>query len=55
LVFNLSKGEDARGPWNEEPDFEYIADPTPKGGMPPAPINPDDERSASAKEKVKTR
>src|ERR1700687_2471588 len=23
LVFNLSKGDDARGPWNEEPDFEY--------------------------------
>jgi Mn-containing catalase len=55
LVFNLSKGEDVRGPWNEEPDFEYIADPTPKGGMPPAPINPDDERPASAKAKAKTR
>ena len=27
LVFNLSQGEDARGPWNEDPDFEYIADP----------------------------
>jgi Mn-containing catalase len=46
LVFNLSQGEDARGPWNEAPDFEYVADPQPNGGMPPAPVNPDDERSA---------
>ena len=27
LVFNLSQGGDVRGPWNEEPDFEYIEDP----------------------------
>jgi Mn-containing catalase len=46
LVFNLSRGEDARGPWNEAP-FEYIADPQPQGGMPPAPINPDDEKPAA--------
>ena len=46
LVFNLSKGEDVRGPWNEAPDFEYIANPEPEGGMPPAPINPDDEHAA---------
>jgi len=43
LVFNLSQGEDVRGPWNEEPDFEYVAEPEPQGGMPAAPINPDDE------------
>ena len=55
LVFNLSQSEDARGPWNEEPDFEYIADPAPRGALPPAPINPDDERPASAKGKAKTR
>jgi hypothetical protein len=24
LVFNLSQGEDERGPWNEEPDFDYV-------------------------------
>jgi Mn-containing catalase len=36
LVFNLSQGDDVRGPWNEEPEFEYIEDPQPKGGMPPA-------------------
>jgi hypothetical protein len=35
LVFNLSQDEDVRGPWNEEPDFEYIADPQPEGGLPP--------------------
>ena len=45
LVFNLSQGEDARGPWNEAP-FEYIEDPQPMGGMPPAPVNPDDEKLA---------
>lgn len=43
LVFNLSKGDDFRGPWNEDP-FEYISDPKPQGGMPPAPVNPDDEK-----------
>ena len=43
LVFNLSQGEDVRGPWNEEPDFDYIADPRPNGGFAPPPINPDDE------------
>jgi Mn-containing catalase len=36
LVFNLSQGEDVRSPWNEVPDFEYIADPAPKEGcLPP--------------------
>ena len=43
LVFNLSQGEDERGPWNEEPDFKYVENPEPKGGLPPDPINPDDE------------
>ena len=40
LVFNLSQGEDERGPWNEEPDFEYVENPEPEGGLPPEPINP---------------
>ncbi|MDF0553556.1 manganese catalase family protein [Kamptonema sp. UHCC 0994] len=32
LYFNLStNGKDERGSWNSEPDFRYIADPTPKG------------------------
>jgi Mn-containing catalase len=43
LVFNLSHGEDARGPWNEAPDFELVENPEPHGGFPPAPVNPDDE------------
>jgi len=47
VVFNLSQGEDARGPWNQAP-FEYVEHPEPKGGFPPPPVNPDDER-ASAK------
>jgi len=43
IVFNLSHGDDYRGPWNEG-QFRYIADPQPEGGLPPAPINPDDEK-----------
>ena len=32
LYFNLSTdGKDERGPWNSEPTFRYVADPTPKG------------------------
>jgi Mn-containing catalase len=54
LVFNLSRGEDVRGPWNEGPEFEYVADPQPKGGMPTAPVNTADERPAAAKAKVKS-
>jgi Mn-containing catalase len=53
LVFNLSQGEDVRGPWNEEPDFKYIADPAPQGGMPLPPVNPDDERPPAATPKKK--
>jgi len=49
LVFNLSHGEDVRGPWNEGPDFEYVNDPHPEGGMPPAPVNADDEHAPKAK------
>ena len=43
LVFNLSHGEDKRGPWNEEPDFDYVEQPEPEGGFPPPPVNADDE------------
>jgi len=57
LVFNLSQGEEHRGPWNSEPDFDYVADPEPQGGMPNPPINPSDERAAPepSKSKSKTR
>jgi Mn-containing catalase len=44
LVFNLSKGEDKRGPWNQEPLFRLEEDPKPRGGFPPGPVNPDDEK-----------
>jgi Mn-containing catalase len=53
LVFNLSQGDDVRGPWNEEPNFEYVATPQPQGGMPLPPVNPDDERPANTKVKPK--
>lgn len=45
MVFNLSHGDDKRGPWNSEPKFRFVEDPQPQGGLPPAPINPDDERT----------
>ncbi len=45
LVFNMSKGEDKRGPWNQEPKFRYVNDPKPSGGFPPGPVNPDDEKT----------
>lgn len=44
LVFNLSHGQDERGPWNSQPQFRYVEDPQPKGGLPPGPVNPDDEK-----------
>jgi len=45
LYFNLSKDDrhDGRGPWNREPDFKYIADPSPEGKAPQDVKNPDDE------------
>jgi Mn-containing catalase len=48
VVFNLSQGEDMRGPWNEKP-FRFVDKPEPQGGLPPAPVNPDDERSAAGR------
>lgn len=43
VVFNLSQGEEGRGPWNEAP-FNYIENPQPKGKIPASPANPDDEK-----------
>lgn len=51
LVFNLSQGQDERGPWNKEPDFNYVETPEPQGGFPPPPVNPDDEGAASSASK----
>lgn len=50
VVFNLSQGQDMRGPWNSEPEFRYVQDPKPSGGFPPAPANSDDEASLRAAE-----
>lgn len=44
VVYNLSKGDDHRGPWNLEPKFRFVEDPKPAGRVPPPPVNPDDER-----------
>jgi len=48
IVFNLSQGDDHRGPWNEGTMFDgqkidYVENPEPRGGLPPAPVNNDDE------------
>jgi Mn-containing catalase len=45
LTFNLSKGDDHRGPWNKEPKFRFVDDPKPSGKIPPSPVNPDDEKT----------
>lgn len=45
LTFNLSKGDDHRGPWNREPKFRFVDDPKPSGKIPPSPVNPDDEKT----------
>ncbi len=55
LVFNLSQGEDERGPWNEGPEFDYVEDPRPAGGFPPPPNNPDDEHRAVSTRKPNDR
>jgi Mn-containing catalase len=52
LVFNLSQGEDERGPWNKGPAFDYVEDPQPHGGMPPPPVNADDEAPFKSKDDV---
>jgi len=53
LYFNLSRDgqHDLRGPWNREPAFKYIADPSPEGKAAQDVKNPDDEhRPAQAAE-----
>jgi Mn-containing catalase len=52
VVYNLSQGQDARGPWNEKP-FEYVANPTADGEFPPPPANPDDEKAKIVGKRVK--
>lgn len=51
VVFNLSQGDDHRGPWNRGKIYNgekitYVDRPEPKGHVPPDPVNPDDERPA---------
>jgi Mn-containing catalase len=50
ITFNLSQGEDFRGPWNSG-SLKYDAAPQPTGGFPPSPINSDDEKGKIAGEK----
>lgn len=52
ITFNLSSGEDYRGPWNDGQmhdgtKFQYVAEPGPQGDFPPAPVNADDEHGDS--------
>lgn len=51
VVFNLSQGDDHRGPWNQGKIYNgesinYVEHPEPKGKLPPSPVNPDDEKTA---------
>jgi Mn-containing catalase len=48
LYFDLSHGDAGswRGPWNSEPAFDYIAEPSPRGGTPERIVNPSDEHVA---------
>ena len=41
VYFNMSKGDDARGPWNEGGDWQFVADPQPAvdGGDGTASVN----------------
>ncbi len=50
LYFNLSKNGklDLRGPWNEEPNFTFIDEPSPRGEAPSKFVNPDDEKPKPA-------
>ena len=46
LTFNLSKGTTStRGPWNQEPTFRYVDNPSPRGQEPGNPVNADDEKA----------
>lgn len=47
VVYNMSQGDDMRGPWNTAP-FEYVADPQPAGPINTKIGNPDDEKISSA-------
>jgi Mn-containing catalase len=50
LYFNMSKDGalDLRGPWNQEPGFKFISDPSPRGEAPMKVANPDDEHAPPA-------
>jgi Mn-containing catalase len=50
ITFNLSAGEDMRGPWNSTP-LQYDVEPEPTGGMPVPPVNSDDEKAKVKGEK----
>jgi hypothetical protein len=41
---------DRRG--NQQPYFEYVAHPRPEGGLPPAPINPDERPTGKTRIKA---
>jgi manganese catalase len=55
LYFNLSKGDaksDLRGPWNEEPGFDFVPEPKPRGKERLDVVNPDDEQGKLQSEEL---
>ncbi len=50
ITFNLSQGDDFRGPWNSDA-LKYDANPQAKGAPLSTPVNADDEKAKVAGEK----
>ncbi len=50
--YNMSEGDDARGSWNSDDNFDYVADPQPAvdggDGLPSVTLSPDEQRDIDA-------
>ncbi|QZY93394.1 manganese catalase family protein [Pantoea dispersa] len=50
--YNMSEGEDVRGSWNSDDNFDYVADPQPAvdggDGLPSVTLSPDEQRDIDA-------
>ena len=50
--YNMSEGDDVRGSWNSDDNFDYVADPQPAvdggDGLPSVTLSPDEQRDIDA-------
>ena len=50
--YNMSEGDDVRGSWNSDDNFDYVADPQPAvdggDGLPSVMLSPDEQRDIDA-------